>query len=341
MEMTLGKRIIHHRKRPSLTQDQLAEKLGVTAQAVSKWENDQSCPDITTVPRLAAIFGITTDSLLGMEPREEPPVHQAEVVAEPDGADASGGKEWNFQVDTGRRGGISFALCILLTGGALLLSSVLNLDAGFWDVLWPSALLVYGLAGLYPKFSFFRLGLSLLGGYFLLSNLQVPVPTLGKDLLFPVAMLLFGLNLLADALRKKPMSSFHLFRGDKHGHTGEKKHSTHLSQEGTRFECETSFGADRHRVELEHLTCGEASVSFGELTVDLTGCKSFGDRCHIEADCSFGELTILLPTCCRVEPDNDTTFGSVEISGEPDPNASSVIHLECDASFGSIHIEYL
>ena len=44
MEETLGARITFHRKRLGMTQDKLAEQLGVTAQAVSKWENDQSCP---------------------------------------------------------------------------------------------------------------------------------------------------------------------------------------------------------------------------------------------------------------------------------------------------------
>ena len=47
MEDTLGKRIAAHRRRLGLTQDRLAELLGVTAQAVSKWENDQSCPSST------------------------------------------------------------------------------------------------------------------------------------------------------------------------------------------------------------------------------------------------------------------------------------------------------
>lgn len=42
MEQTLGKRIVHYRKQLGLTQDQLAERLGVTAQAVSKWENEVS-----------------------------------------------------------------------------------------------------------------------------------------------------------------------------------------------------------------------------------------------------------------------------------------------------------
>ena len=57
MEETLGKRIVFHRKRLGLTQDALAELMGVTAQAVSKWENDQSCPDIGALPKLAEIFG--------------------------------------------------------------------------------------------------------------------------------------------------------------------------------------------------------------------------------------------------------------------------------------------
>ena len=78
MEEALGKRIIANRKRLGMTQDKLAEQLGVTAQAVSKWENDQSCPDITMLPKLAEIFGISVDALLGIAPAEK--VHEAEVV---------------------------------------------------------------------------------------------------------------------------------------------------------------------------------------------------------------------------------------------------------------------
>ena len=77
MEQTIGKRIAACRKRMGLTQDALAEQLGVTAQAVSKWENDQSCPDITMLPKLAKVFGITTDEILGIE-REK--VYEAQVV---------------------------------------------------------------------------------------------------------------------------------------------------------------------------------------------------------------------------------------------------------------------
>ena len=64
MDETLGKRIAAHRKALGLTQDALAEQLGITAQAISKWENDQSCPDISMLPKLAEIFRCTTDELL-------------------------------------------------------------------------------------------------------------------------------------------------------------------------------------------------------------------------------------------------------------------------------------
>ena len=64
MELTLGKRIGQLRRAKGITQEALAEKLGVTPQAVSKWENDGSCPDIALIPELAKILGISTDELL-------------------------------------------------------------------------------------------------------------------------------------------------------------------------------------------------------------------------------------------------------------------------------------
>lgn len=72
MEETLGKRIVFHRKRLGLTQDALAELMGVTAQAVSKWENDQSCPDIGALPKLAEIFGISRRAAGGRTERGSP-----------------------------------------------------------------------------------------------------------------------------------------------------------------------------------------------------------------------------------------------------------------------------
>ena len=64
MAHSIGPRIAFYRRQKGLTQEQFAEKLGVTGQAVSKWENDISCPDITLLPQIADFFGITVDELL-------------------------------------------------------------------------------------------------------------------------------------------------------------------------------------------------------------------------------------------------------------------------------------
>ena len=64
METTLGNRIAMLRRKKELKQDALAEMLGVSPQAVSKWENDQSCPDISLLPKLSQILGVTVDELL-------------------------------------------------------------------------------------------------------------------------------------------------------------------------------------------------------------------------------------------------------------------------------------
>ena len=61
---TLGSRIARYRKQRNFTQGEFAELLNVTPQAVSKWENDVSCPDITLLPAISDIFGITVDELL-------------------------------------------------------------------------------------------------------------------------------------------------------------------------------------------------------------------------------------------------------------------------------------
>ena len=64
MNTTLGKRIATLRHKKQMKQDELAEKLGISSQAVSKWENDQTCPDISLLPLLAKTLGISTDVLL-------------------------------------------------------------------------------------------------------------------------------------------------------------------------------------------------------------------------------------------------------------------------------------
>lgn len=61
---TIGQNIARFRKEKSITQEQLSEICGVTPQAVSKWENDNSCPDVTLLKTIARAFGISVDELL-------------------------------------------------------------------------------------------------------------------------------------------------------------------------------------------------------------------------------------------------------------------------------------
>ena len=64
MNETIGNRITKFRKAKGMTQEELANQLGVSSQAVSKWENDISCPDISLLSKLCRVLGITADELL-------------------------------------------------------------------------------------------------------------------------------------------------------------------------------------------------------------------------------------------------------------------------------------
>ena len=66
MPLSMGQIIKDLRKKNGFTQEELAERLGVTYQAVSKWENDTGMPDISQVVPLASIFGVSTDVLFGI-----------------------------------------------------------------------------------------------------------------------------------------------------------------------------------------------------------------------------------------------------------------------------------
>lgn len=63
-EQTLGAMIAALRKEKGMTQLELANQLGVTDKAVSKWERDLSCPDVHSLPKLAQILGVSVDELM-------------------------------------------------------------------------------------------------------------------------------------------------------------------------------------------------------------------------------------------------------------------------------------
>ncbi|MBR5936922.1 MAG: helix-turn-helix transcriptional regulator [Clostridiales bacterium] len=70
--MSIADRILTLRKSKGMSQEQLAEAMGVSRQAVSKWESEQASPDPEKIIAMSEIFGVTTDYLLkGIEPEKE------------------------------------------------------------------------------------------------------------------------------------------------------------------------------------------------------------------------------------------------------------------------------
>lgn len=67
--LNISDNIMRLRRNKKMTQEQLAEFIGVTKASVSKWENSQSAPDILLLPKLAALFNVTVDELIGYNPQ--------------------------------------------------------------------------------------------------------------------------------------------------------------------------------------------------------------------------------------------------------------------------------
>ena len=84
-ELRMGARIARYRKENGLTQEALANRLGVTNQAVSKWEGDVCCPDIQLLPELADALGLSLDALFGRETPEPPAAEEVKEEASPIG----------------------------------------------------------------------------------------------------------------------------------------------------------------------------------------------------------------------------------------------------------------
>ena len=82
MKKTLGAMIAELRKQHGMTQLELAEKMGVTDKAVSKWERDLSCPDINSIPNLAEILDVSVEELMQIKKEAETPVSKVAEIME-------------------------------------------------------------------------------------------------------------------------------------------------------------------------------------------------------------------------------------------------------------------
>ena len=359
MENTIGGRIAVHRKRMHLTQEQLADKLGITAQAVSKWENDQSCPDINTLPLLADIFGISTDTLLG---RVQMPTvissqfsHSGQADTEPENIDDDDDDNLDDEndyvvysdrthqhsrkrsrkprlIDTGKLHLVGLAVWFLTVGVLYLLSKLLVWDCTFWDILWPSFLLVLGLFGLIKHVSLFPLACTSVGCFFLVSNIVPLSIDLDKGILWAAIIIVCGVMLLLDAIRKKNHKRF-VINSD--------APSNEYRVEGGFLACSNSFGEESQIVIAEQLIGGKISNSFGEYTVNLSGVESVSSDCNIEVSCSFGELILLVPKRFTVVHKSSKAFADFSVSGTPDEISDGEIKLNASVSFGDLTLKYI
>ena len=206
----------------------------------------------------------------------------------------------------------------------------------FWSILWPTALLVFGLFGKFPKFSFYRLGCVLFGGYFLLDNLELLPFDLGSGLILPVILLLFGGSLLVNALRKnrKPLIHFsHNGTG-----TGSNKNCT---TDNEHLDYSASFSDDHRVISMDRLSSGSISTSFGDYTLDLSEVEEVAENCALTVNSSFGDVTLLIPAHYRVVCTDNSSFGDLEIQGEPAKDPIGTIHITANTSFGDLTIRYI
>ena len=319
MEHTLGKRIMTARKELGLTQEQLAEQLGVTAQAVSKWEHDQSCPDISMLPKLAEIFHTSTDALLGCTAQPSTSC-DPETSHSPEAPKPPKARKHKRDLHP-----VYFSLLVLLCGCILVASRLLSWNISVWDILWPCGLLIYGICRVSSGLMFLRLGCILFGGYFLLNNLNVIDLQLGTELVLPVIIVLLGLSLLIKALHSaRPSSSTH--------------QELQLEQNGFTFI--GSFGEAEQIISLELLKHGTIDTRFGQYTINLSGVQSIADHCRLQVNSKFGHLILIVPHNFEVCIDSHSTFSHVSTIGEPSEITGRVT-MNAKANFGQIEIRYI
>ena len=141
---TLGRRIQEGRRSAGLSQEALGERLGVSRQAVSKWEADAAVPELESLIAMSRIFGVTIGALLGVETPEEAPETEGAASEETEAGTAPAGELTDRELAAveaiaqkyleaaGRpRWGRRKKLAVWCAAGAAVLAAVLGVRSGF------------------------------------------------------------------------------------------------------------------------------------------------------------------------------------------------------------------
>lgn len=353
MEQTgsLGKRIAQLRKQNGFTQEQLAERVGVSAQAVSKWENDISCPDITTLPLLADIFHVSVDELLGVKP-VEPHVVIVEKEKKKEEKKGKAAFSFEFEADSEKErhgffiGGIITLLLIL---SVLLLQRMTPLfqgDFSTWNYIWPLLVFGVGLCGLIEwnrPVPIFSIGLVLVGAYeFVWFLLDKPDYLFELDWL--IVLIVLAILLLINAfiqkfwVHKKVRSCRKKYAKKANGiHVEE---ISEYKEEGDELFAKMRFTDDTYVYASNRLVSADIDVSFSDCVFDLGNVQEFADDTVLNVRVSFGSVTLILPQNVVLHTKGTASFGARSVHGSPHGETLQPIYLESSVSFGSLDIRY-
>ena len=347
---TLGKRIAALRKEKGLTQEQLAEKVGVSAQAVSKWENDVSCPDITLLPLLADLSGVSVDELLGVKP-VEPHV----IILDKDEAPREEKKKdkdsfrFEWHRDSGKWSTIATCIGLILICLFFLLHSMAgmfpyietaDLTLNGWNYVWPLLIFTLGLTSIKSNITF---GVTMMafGGYEFVRRVLLGYGnTVLPAIPWYVVLLIGAIVALVMTILGK---TFFFRRKRKYAakNNPDRKPTLEYSDDNNYLDADMSFGNSYITYDREVLAGGSIDSNFGDYTIDLRNVISFAPDCLLKIDQNFGNITVLLPRSVRMVKSSDTSFGAVTVTGDPDPDATQTIIIRADVNFGSLQVKYL
>lgn len=334
-QMTLGKRIAMLRRNQGWTQEQLGEKVGVSAQAVSKWENDLACPDITTLPLLADLFGVTTDELLGVKPIEP---HVVVLDKEPE-EEKKGKGSFEIHLDHDDKwGAIAFCITAILVCVMLITRSTTDFfhreGIGTWNYIWP--ILVFGAGlGFVRKKIVFGITLMAIGAYeFVWFGWGVPFEIKWYVFLLVLAVAVL-VRILLEKLNILPETHEHVVTL-----SDDKPRVCEWTDNDEFLRAELSFGHNAIAYSHEQLRGMKLETNFGDHKIDLSGVKSFLNDPVLDVEVNFGNVVILLPENVRIHKNSEAAFGACQIKGMPSHDADQIAYLKGDVSFGNLELRY-
>lgn len=333
-QLTIGKRIATLRKNQGWTQEQLGEKVGVSAQAVSKWENDQACPDITIIPLLAELFGVSTDELLGVKPIDPHVV----ILDKEKEINPEDNKKHSFEFHyVDQWSGIMSCITAILVCVMLIIRSTTplfnNPEYSTWSYIWPLLVLGAGLI-IARRNPIFGGALVLIGIYeFIWFAWGVPFEIKWYVILLILAVAyLIKILLVKLGVIKNKTFQFTV--------NGENNKTAQYTIEDDTLIADLSFGSNHITYEHDTLKGMKIETNFGDHQIDLRNVKYFVNEPVFEVEVNFGNVIILLPSNVKLYKNSETAFAAMKVKGEASPNADQIAYLKGDVNFGNLEVCY-